>query len=68
MRGPEGELGQEEMWDTREDVSEVGEEIVVTEVGGRTGTGVRVTLVMGSTGSEVTISQYLSLSKGDMDE
>ena len=46
---------------------EVREETVVTEEGGGTGTGVRVTSVTGSTGSEVMISQYLSLSSRDID-
>ena len=48
-------------------MSEVGEETVVTEEGGGTGIGERVTSMTGLTGSEVMISQYLSLSSGVMD-
>ena len=55
------------MQDAREDVSNVGDEMVAMEEGGGTGIGERVTLVTGSTGSEVIISQYLSLSRGDID-
>ena len=66
-RRPKGELGREEMRDMREDISEVGGEMVAMEEGGGTGIGERVTLVTGSTGSEVIILQYLSLSRGDID-
>ena len=59
-RDAEGELGQEAMRDARDAESEVGEETVVVEEGGGTGMGDRVTLVTGSTSSEVMISQYLS--------
>ena len=56
MRDAEGELGQEEMWDARDEVSKVGEETVLKEGGGGTGIGDRVVSMTGSTGSEVTIS------------
>ena len=44
------------MQDVRDEVREVGEETVLTDNGGGTGIGDRVTSVSGSTGSEVTIS------------
>ena len=59
-RGAEGELGREAMRDARDLVSEVGEETVDVEEGGGTGMGDIVTLVTGSTSSDVTISWYLS--------
>ena len=48
-------------------MSEVGEETMVVDDGGGTGIGDRVTSATGSTGLEVTISQYLSRSRGDID-
>ena len=67
MRVIEGELGQKERRDARDEVSEVGEETVVAEEGGGTGMGDRVTSATGSMGLEVMISQYLSWSRGDID-
>ena len=66
-REMEGELGREDMREVRDEVSEVGEETVAVDDGGGTGIGDKVTLMTGSTGSEVTISRYLSLSRGDID-
>ena len=63
----EGEPGQEEMRDARDVVNDEGDEVVTEDDGGGTGIGVMVTSVIGSAGSEVTISQYLSWSKGDID-
>ena len=65
-RDAEGELRREAMRDARDLVSEVGEETVVAEAEGGTGMGDRVTSVVGSTGSEVMTSQYLSRSSGDI--
>ena len=49
-------------------VSEEGDEGASEDGGGGTGMGDRVALVIGSTGSEVTISRYLSWLKGDIDK
>ena len=65
-RGIEGEPGWEEMRDAREVINDEGE-VVTEDNGGGTGMGDRVTSVTSSTGSEVTISQYLSWSNGDID-
>ena len=67
-RETEGEPGWEEMRDTRDVDSDEGDEAVVEDDGGGTGIGDMVTLVIGSMGSEVTISRYLSWSKGDIDK
>ena len=67
VRDAGGEFRRDDKQDARDEVSEVGEETVVTEEGGGTGMGVKVVSVTGSTGSEVTISQYLSWSRGDID-
>ena len=66
-RGAGGEFGQEEMRDAREVVTDEGEDVVTEDDRGGTGMGERVTSVNGSTGSEVTISRYLSWSRGDID-
>ena len=66
-RDAEGDLGREEMRDASEVVSKEGDDDEREDIGGGTGMGVSVTSVVGSTGSEVTISQYLSWSKGDID-
>ena len=55
------------MREARDEVSEVGEETVVVDNRGGTGIGDKVTSMTGSTGSEETISRYLSLSRGDID-
>ena len=62
-----GELGWEDMREVRDEVSKVEEETVAVDDGGGTGIGDNMTSVIGSTSSEVTISQYLSLSRGDID-
>ena len=67
-REREGEPGREEMRDARDVDSDKGDEGKTEDEGGRTGMGDRVTSVTGSTGLEVTISQYLSWLKGDIDE
>ena len=66
-REMEGEPGQDDRREARDEVSEVGEEIVVEDDGGGTGISDKVTSMVGSAGSEVTISQYLSWSRGDID-
>ena len=50
------------MQEARDKVSEVGEETVAVDDGGGTRMGDKVTSMSGCAGSEVTISQYLSLS------
>ena len=65
-REMEGKLGWEDMREARDEVSEVGEETVAVDDEGGTGIGDKVTSMAGSIGSEVTISQYLSLSRGDI--
>ena len=67
-RERDGEPGREEMRDMRDVGSEEGEEVMFEDEGGGTGIGDKVTLVRGSAGSEVTISLYLSWSKGDIDK
>ena len=64
----EGDPGREEMRDASDVVSEEGDEGESEDDGGGTGMGDRVASVIGSTGSEVTISRYLSWSKGDIDK
>ena len=66
-REMEGEPGQDDRQEVRDEVSEVGEEIVAEDDGGGTGIGDKVTLMAGSAGLEVTISRYLSRSRGDID-
>ena len=66
-REKDGDPGREEMWDTRDEDIDEGDETVLEDKGGGTGIGDRVTSVRGSAGSEVTISRYLSWSKGDID-
>ena len=66
-REAEGELGRDDRREARDEVSEVGEETVAEDDGGGTGISDKVTSMMGSVGSEVTISQYLSWSRGDID-
>ena len=66
-REKDGESGREEMRDAREADSEEGDEVRLEDGGGGTGIGVRVVSIRGSTGSEVTISRYLSWSIGDID-
>ena len=66
-REAEGELGRDDRREARDEVSEVGEETVAEDDGGGTGIGDKVTSMMGSVGSEVTISRYLSWSRGDID-
>ena len=51
-----GDEGLEESLDAREGVTELGDEMEDGTNGGGTGTGERETLVIGSQGSEVTIS------------
>ena len=67
-REMEGEPGREEMRETRDVDSNEGDEDVAEDDRGGTGIGVMVTSVIGSMGSEVTISRYLSRSKGDIDK
>ena len=55
-REMEGEPGQEDKQEVRDEVSKVGEEIGAEDDGGGTGIGDKVTSMMGSTGLEVTIS------------
>ena len=55
------------MREVRDKVSKVGEETVAVDDGGGTGIGDKVTSMTGSAGLEVTISRYLSLSRGDID-
>ena len=52
-----------EIREAKEGVIELGDEMV----GGRIGMGWRDTSIIGSQGSEVTISRYLSHSWGDRD-
>ena len=66
-REMEGEPGRDNKREARDEVSEVGEETVVQDAGGGIGMGDKVTSMAGSTGSEVTISRYLSRSRGDID-
>ena len=66
-RETEGEPGRDDRQEARDKVSEVGEETVVSDTGGGTGMGDKVTSKAGSTGLEVTISRYLSRSRGDID-
>ena len=66
-REMEGKPGREDMREARDEISEVGVEIETEDDGGGTGIGDRVTSVTGSVGSEVTISRYLSWSRGDID-
>ena len=66
-RETEGELGRDDKQEARDEVSEVGEETVVSDTRGGTGMGDKVTSMAGSTDSEVTISWYLSRSRGDID-
>ena len=66
-REMEGEPGREEMREASEVVSNEGDEVVTDDNGGGTGIGIMVTSVIGSAGSEVTISRYLSWSKGGID-
>ena len=67
-RDAEGDPGREEMRDMSDVVSEEGDEGESEDGGGGTGMGDRVASAIGSTGSEVTISRYLSWSKGDIDK
>ena len=67
-RDAEGDPGREEMQDASEVVSEEGEDAEREDIGGGTGMGVSVTSTVGSTGSEVTISRYLSWSNGNIDK
>ena len=66
VREMEGEPGHEDKREARDEVSDVGEETVAEDEGGGTGIGEIVTSMTGSTGSEVTISRYLSWSRGDI--
>ena len=59
-REAEGELGRDDRREARDVESEVGEETEVRDAGGGTGMGDKVTSMVGSVGSEVTISRYLS--------
>ena len=52
-----GDIGLDEIQEAREGVTKLGEEMEDKVTGGRIGIGVRVTSVMGSTGSEVTIGR-----------
>ena len=54
------------MRDVREVVNDEGEDTVADD-GGGTGMGDKVASTTGSTGSEVTISRYLSWLNGDID-
>ena len=67
VREMEGELGRDDRREARDKVSKVGEETVAEDDGGGTGIGDKVTSMTGSAGSEVTISRYLSRSRGDID-
>ena len=67
-RDAEGDPGREEIRDTSDVVSEEGDDGESEDGGGGTGMGDKVVSVTGSTGSEVTISWYLSWSKGDIDK
>ena len=67
VRETEGEPGRDDRQEARDEVSEVGKEIIVEDDGGGTGIGDKVTSMVGSAGSEVTISRYLSRSRGDID-
>ena len=67
-RERDGEPGREEMRDARDVDSDEGDEVMLEDEGGGTGIGDKVTSVSGSAGSEVTISRYLSWSKGDIDK
>ena len=67
-REMEGEPGREEMRDARDVDNDEGDEDRAEDDGGGTGIGVMVTSVIGSVGSEETISQYLSWLKGDIDK
>ena len=53
-----GDVGLEEIREAKEGVMELGDKMV----GGGTGIGWRETSVIGSHGSKVTISRYLSRS------
>ena len=55
-REMEGELGRDDRREVRDEVSEVGDEIIAEDDGGGTGIGDKVTSMTGSAGSEVTIS------------
>ena len=63
----EGDPGRDDRREARDEVREVGDETVAADDGGGTGIGDKVTSMMGSVGLEVTISQYLSWSRGDID-
>ena len=52
-----GEAGLEEMRDAKEGVMGLAEELDLQEEGARTGRGCKVASVIGSQGSEVTISR-----------
>ena len=67
MRVSAGDAGLEEIQEAKEGMMELGDERRDKAAGGGTGMGCRETLVIGSHGSEVTISQYLSHSYGDKD-
>ena len=62
-----GDAGLEERREAKEGVMELGDEMEDGMVGGGIGIGLRETSMTGLMGSEVTISQYLSLSYGDRD-
>ena len=56
VREMEGEPGRDDRREARDEVREVGDEIVATDDGGGTGIGDKVTSMTGSVGSDVTIS------------
>ena len=66
-REMESDLGRDDRREARDEVREVGDEIVVADDRGGTGIGDKVTSMTGSVGLEVTISQYLSRLRGDID-
>ena len=59
-REMEGELGRDDRREARDKESEVGEDMEAEDAGGGTGMGDKVASMVGSVGSEVTISLYLS--------